>query len=430
MTTDNSLARRPIEISTIDDAERLARIAVASGLTPLRRPEEAAVILLTGRELGLAPMQSLRGIHVVQGRPVLSADLMVAIVRRSGLCASWRTVESTPEVCTIETRREGETDPARKTWTMADAARAGLTAKGGNWKAYPTQMLRHRCAADLAREVYPDVVLGLYDPDEMGAVEPRGTLDAVVVEPQRPLVDLAHALSAIDEAATCEATRAAYVAAQDALRRVVSLDAPEAAEPLATLLRAAVERMVAIGLSLPASKTRQVVADDDLAALADEMLTLRQSKGAEAIVGWWLSVAPAIHPGVETLAREMAARCWAGITADADKATVASVSKRWRDALAAPPAPPPAEEHGLVTALREHLAAKPSGAAPGTREHTSQLAAVAQSYLKRLPEIADAGREDEALVVVRAELVSRGCTEPDALIAKVDARRKGAAKPE
>ena len=69
MTTD--LARRPIDITTIDDAERLARIAVSSGLTALRRPEEAAVILLTGRELGLAPMQSLRGIHVVQGRPVL-----------------------------------------------------------------------------------------------------------------------------------------------------------------------------------------------------------------------------------------------------------------------------------------------------------------------------------------------------------------------
>ena len=184
--TDTTLARATsggVDIRTVDDAERLARIAVASGLTALRRPEEAAVILLTGRELGLAPMQSLRGIHVVQGRPVLSADLMVAIVRRSGLCASWRTVETTPDTCTIETRREGEPEVARKTWTIADAARAGLTAKGGNWKAYPAQMLRHRCASDLAREVYPDVVIGCYTRDEIESPEARESpVEVEVVE--------------------------------------------------------------------------------------------------------------------------------------------------------------------------------------------------------------------------------------------------------
>ncbi len=81
-----------------------------------------------------------------------------------------------------------------------------------------------------------------------------------------------------------------------------------------------------------------------------------------------------------------------------------------------------------MTALREHLASKPSGAAPGTKEHTSQLAAVAASYHKRLPDIADAGREDDALAVVRAELASRGCLDADALLAGVAARRKGAAK--
>ena len=109
---------------------------------------------------------------------------------------------------------------------------------------------------------------------------------------------------------------------------------------------------------------------------------------------------------------------------DADRATVAAAGKRWVAALAAPPAPPPAEEHGLVVALREHLASKPSGAAPDTKAHTSELCAVAQSYLTRLPEIADAGCEDDALTVVRAELTRRGCLEPDALIAGVAARRK------
>ena len=265
--------------------------------------------------------------------------------------------------------------------------------------------------------------LGLLDETEVETIPP-----AVTVEPARPLVDLAHALSAIDEAASCEATVTAYRAAQDSLRRIVSLDAPEAAEPLGTLLTAAASRMVDLGLSLPPSKARAVVADADLAALADELLSLRAGKGADAIVGWWLAHSRALDASVEPLAREMAGRLWAGITATADRAIVASAGKRWAAALAAPPSPPPAEEHGLVTALREHLAAKPSGAAPGSREHTSQLAAVAASYLERLPDLADAGREDDALKVVRDELAFRGCTEPDALLAGVAARRKGAAK--
>ena len=92
MTTDNGL-----QLRTIDDVERVARISTASGICRVTRPEEAAVILLTGRELGLSPMQSLRGIYVVNKTPVLSADLLVAVVRRSGLCGSWRVVESTPD---------------------------------------------------------------------------------------------------------------------------------------------------------------------------------------------------------------------------------------------------------------------------------------------------------------------------------------------
>lgn len=193
-------ATTSIEVRNLDDVERLARIAVASNLVRVKRAEEAAVILLTGRELGLSPMQSLRGIYVVNGQPVLSADLLVAVVRASGLCASWRTIESTADLCTIETLRRGEEHPARRTWTMADAKRAGLTGKG-TWAQYPAAMLRHRCAADLAREVYPDVCLGLYTPDELGGDEPRPAapparslppLEALGIEaaPAMPEIDL------------------------------------------------------------------------------------------------------------------------------------------------------------------------------------------------------------------------------------------------
>ena len=267
--------------------------------------------------------------------------------------------------------------------------------------------------------------LGLLDETETETI-PGADVVEPSAAPARPAVDISTALDAIAAAGSCEAVVTAYNAAQAALRAQVSLDDPEAAPHREAALALAASRMVDLGLSLPPSKARAVVADADLAALADELLALRRDRGADALVGWWIAHSPAFDTSIVPLAREMAGRLWAGVSADADRATVAAAGKRWVAALAAPPAPPPAEEHGLVVALREHLASKPDGAAPGSREHTSQLAAVAASYHKRLPEIVDAGREDDALAVVRAELARRGCLEPDALLAGVAARRKPA----
>jgi hypothetical protein len=176
-------------LRTIDDVTSLAQIAIASKLTKLSRVEEAAVILMTGRELGLQPMQSLRGIYVVDGKPTLSADMMVAVIRGSGLCESWRIVESTAERCTITTRRKGEQHDASRTWTRADATLAGVASKD-TWRKYPAIMLRHRCAADLARQEYPDVLLGLYDPEELGAdaaaVQQPSAVSIAVATPTLP----------------------------------------------------------------------------------------------------------------------------------------------------------------------------------------------------------------------------------------------------
>ena len=159
-------SRTVMTIATLDDVARVATIAARSGLARCSKPEEAAIILMTGMELGLTPMQSLRGIYIVEGRPVLAADTMVAIVTRSGACRYWRTIETTAERCEIHTQRVDDDTIYRRVWTMDDAKRAGLSGKG-TWAKYPTAMLRHRCAADMAREIYPEILLGMYDPDEI-----------------------------------------------------------------------------------------------------------------------------------------------------------------------------------------------------------------------------------------------------------------------
>ena len=170
-----------VEPRSIADARSLAEAISRSGLAPqaARSPEAVMVILAQGAELGLPPMAALRQIHVVNGRAVLSADLMRALVLRMG--GRIRCVESTPDRATFAGSR-GEEPEQSITWTMQMAQRAGLTGKGP-WTQYPGAMLRARASAELCRLVWPDVVGGLYTPDEMGDAR-----DARVEAPAVPVV--------------------------------------------------------------------------------------------------------------------------------------------------------------------------------------------------------------------------------------------------
>jgi hypothetical protein len=179
---------RTLEPQTLDEATTLARAAVASKLYAVASPEAALMILLTGRDLGLTASQSFRAIYVVSGKPVVSSDAMVAAIRRSGLCASWRVIETTTERCTIETLRAGEQEPERESFAMEDAKRAGLDRRDV-WRAYPRDMLRHRAAAGLARRVYPDVVLGCYAPGELDE-QSSSTVEVVRLTAEQIVADM------------------------------------------------------------------------------------------------------------------------------------------------------------------------------------------------------------------------------------------------
>lgn len=189
------------EPQSFADLTRLGEMAARSRLFAVQSPEAAVVMMLTGASLGLPPVTALRGIHVVQGRAVLSSDLLVAVVLRSGQCDFWRPVEVTAERCTLETRRRGHADPTRHTWTMEMARKASLTGKAGPWQQFPAAMLRARCSAELARMVYPDVLFGVYvegeiddeaaQPAPQPATVTREAFAAIGVEQAAPAPQLA-----------------------------------------------------------------------------------------------------------------------------------------------------------------------------------------------------------------------------------------------
>jgi hypothetical protein len=153
----------------------IAQRVFKAGVCPpdVRTVEAAFAVMLAGAELGAKPMQALRSVSIVKGKLSLTADFTVALCVRSPVCEWMRCVETTPERATYETQRRGHPAPSRLTWTIAQAQAAGL-ASSQTWRAHPAAMLRARCASALARSVYPDLVAGVYDPDEAAEIERDG----------------------------------------------------------------------------------------------------------------------------------------------------------------------------------------------------------------------------------------------------------------
>jgi len=157
---------------------------------------QAFVAISAGMDLGLSHAQSARAWHIINGKPTLTADAMRAVCLASQVCEYFEVRAKSDDGCTVATKRRGATAERVVTWTMADAKRAGLG--GGNWAKYPRAMLQARATAELAREVYPDLLLGIYTPDELETVEATPTAQprtvtrdpepvvAEVVEPTKP----------------------------------------------------------------------------------------------------------------------------------------------------------------------------------------------------------------------------------------------------
>lgn len=168
----------------LDTMRNLAGILIKSGMIPqtIKTPEQAIVILLKSRELRLPPMQAFSSIAVVNGRPVLTAEVMLALIYRDFPKGVIEFVESSLERCVIKASRNGQ-NVSTFSFSMEDAKRAGLLGKGP-WQQYPAAMMRARAISAMARAVFPDALAGcVYTPEELGAeVDEAGEIKNVVSE--------------------------------------------------------------------------------------------------------------------------------------------------------------------------------------------------------------------------------------------------------
>lgn len=165
------------EETQIKDLMEDAKHWVKSGLLPssIKTPEQAIVIVLKGRELGLPIMASFEMIDVIQGKPALKPKAMSAIIRKAGVrfktMQDFESVKNeegkvTDKITTIRFYRDGIEEDISYRYT--DAQSLGLTTKD-NWQKQPAVMTYWRCFSKGANRICPDLIGGLYTTEEVSS---------------------------------------------------------------------------------------------------------------------------------------------------------------------------------------------------------------------------------------------------------------------
>jgi hypothetical protein len=162
---------QPMELRTFAELERWAERVAQSGMAPKDyrgKPDDIIVAVQMGAELGLRPMQALINIMTTNGRPTVWGDAMLALCKMHPAYVSTeeRVVgDGEGRAATCVTVRRGE-PPIARSFSVADAKKAGLWSKSGPWSQYPDRMLQMRARSFALRDAFPDKLRGLISAEE------------------------------------------------------------------------------------------------------------------------------------------------------------------------------------------------------------------------------------------------------------------------
>lgn len=178
--------------TTFTEAKQFAGELAASNLVPKAyagKPLDILVAIQWGNEIGLAPMQALQNISVINGKPSVYGDAAMALVQASPVCEGVEEFfegEGTPNPVAVCIAHRRGRKPVTARFSVEDAKRAGLWNKMGPWTQYPKRMLQMRARGFALRDAFPDALKGLITTEEAQDY-PEETRPQIKQVPTNPL---------------------------------------------------------------------------------------------------------------------------------------------------------------------------------------------------------------------------------------------------
>lgn len=188
---------------TMGEAMEFAKLLAESDLAPKDfkgKPGNCLVAMQMGAEVGLAPMQALQNIAVINGRPSVWGDAALAIVQASGKL-EWIKEgfdgDGDQRKAYCITKRIGYPEPKPSTFSVAEAKKAGLWSKD-LYQKYPDRMLKARARGFNLRDQFADVLKGLAIREEVEDYEVIETAKVPSLEDLMPKSKSEAALSQLE----------------------------------------------------------------------------------------------------------------------------------------------------------------------------------------------------------------------------------------
>lgn len=214
MPNEISTIRRTLAPTTYAEAFEFAQHLSKSSMVPGEyrgKPENILLAIQWGMEVGLAPLQAIQNIAVINGKPSVYGDALLAMVKGSPVCEDVierfdGSGETLTAIC--EARRKGSA-PVISQFSVADAKKAGLWNKAGPWTSYPRRMLQMRARGFALRDAFADVLRGVITREEAEdyPVDVSRSRQPIDVTPRQDLDAFAKGAEVID-AETGEITEA------------------------------------------------------------------------------------------------------------------------------------------------------------------------------------------------------------------------------
>jgi len=152
-----------LPIKSMSEMAELGTMLAKSGMFGAKNPAEGLVIATTCFQENMSLMQFISTYHIIQGKPAMKADAMLANFIGKGGKVNWITTDNTIAKAEF-TAPNGSI--LIETFSIEDARIAGLDKKD-NWIKYTKSMLRSRCISSALRAIYPISTNCVYTPEEV-----------------------------------------------------------------------------------------------------------------------------------------------------------------------------------------------------------------------------------------------------------------------
>jgi hypothetical protein len=176
-------------IVSFTDMSQMAEAIAKSGLFGMKDTNSVLALMAVAQAEGMHPATAARDFHIIQGRPALKADAMLARFQNAGGKVDWKDYTDEKVTGVFSHPNGGE---LAVTWTIEQATKIGLVKPGSGWQKFPRAMLRSRCISEGIRSVFPGSVQGFYSVEEVSDFDPPKAKDmgGVVVDTSTGEIDL------------------------------------------------------------------------------------------------------------------------------------------------------------------------------------------------------------------------------------------------